>query len=137
MNPLVGTCPVADWEQLARFILESNRFRRNDNTVKPEAFMPHPYLELSLTRHRELAAEELWRIGFGIAAERGRNLYARADINAAIVRLNKLQIEPDPLDKNPNHANVKGWPVAKSAQKELAIELAAAAVLEYAPTWER
>jgi hypothetical protein len=42
MNEGVGEVPVTSDEQLARFILSSNWIRKSDQTVKPDAFIPHP-----------------------------------------------------------------------------------------------
>jgi hypothetical protein len=126
MNPQLGLAPVAEPEILARFILESSRFRKDNQTVKPEAFMPHPYVELSVTRHLDTAEQELWKFGMDVATQRKKPLYGRADIIAASVRQNSLNIHPDPLAENPFLANIKGWPGEKSAQKMIALQLAAA-----------
>lgn len=128
MNPLVGSLPVADEEPLARFVLESSRYRKSDNTAKPEAFMPHPYSELSVTRHRDLVRDEIWDLGKDVASQLRKTLYGKADIAAASVRKNRLTIDPAPVPNNPNHANIKGWPSEKSAQKDIALQLAAASV---------
>lgn len=118
---------VASDEQLARFILFSKWIRTSDQTVKPDAFIPHPYPDLSVTRHKNLSEQELWQIGQGIADARPATLYGRADIRKAEVRRQALEVEPKPVANNPNHANVIGWPVDKPAQKIIAQELAAKA----------
>lgn len=118
---------VADDEQLARFILFSNWIRIVDQTVKPDAFIPHPHPDLSVTRHKNLSEQELWQIGQGIAATRPATLYGRADIRATVIRQQALEIAPKPVANNPNHANVIGWPADKPAQKSIAQELAAKA----------
>lgn len=118
---------VADDEQLARFILFSNWIRIADQTVKPDAFIPHPYPDLSVTRHKNLSEQELWQIGQGIADARPATLYGRADIRAIVIRQQALEIAPKPVANNPNHANVIGWPADKPAQKSIAQELAAKA----------
>lgn len=38
-------------EALARFVLHGSHIRRSNQTVKPDAFIPHPYRDLSVTRH--------------------------------------------------------------------------------------
>lgn len=119
--------PVADDEWLARFILFSKWVRANDQTVKPDAFIPHPHPDLSVTRHKNLTEQELWRIGQGIADGRPAKLYGRADIRTAEVRRQALEVQARPVCGNPNHANVTGWPAEKSAQKNIAQQLAAAA----------
>jgi len=119
--------PVASIEQLARFIVFSGWIRRSDQTVKQDAFIPPPDLELSVTRHKNLSEQELWRIGQSVADSRPAKLHGRADIRAVNVRQQALDVEPNPAPGNPNHANVIGWPVDKPAQKIIAQELAAKA----------
>jgi fatty-acyl-CoA synthase len=46
-------------ESLARYVLYSRQIRKSDETIRPEAFIPHPYQELSVTRHREATEEEI------------------------------------------------------------------------------
>lgn len=117
---------VMDDESLARFILFS-KWIRADQTVKPDAFVPRPYpdLDLSVTRHSNLAEQALWKIAQDVADTSKRNLYGRADIYASSVRRQNLKIEPAPALNNPNHANVIDWPADKSAQKSIAQQLAA------------
>lgn len=117
---------IASSELLARFILFS-RWIRNNKTVKPDAFIPHPYPDLSVTRLKDLPEQEVWHIGQSIANARLATLYGRADIPVAEVRRQALDVEPRPVDNNPNHATVIGWPVDKPAQKIIAQELAAKA----------
>ncbi|MBI3477366.1 MAG: hypothetical protein HY010_16660 [Acidobacteria bacterium] len=114
---------VASYEILARFIL-FNRWIRNDGTVKPDAFIPHPYPDLSVTRLKYLPEQEVWRIGQSIAGARPATLYGRADIPAAEARRRTLDVEPRPVADNPNHAVVVGWPDDRPAQKIIAQELA-------------
>ena len=51
--------PMSDDESLARFILRQNQIR-SDQTVKPDAFIPYPWPDLSVTRHLGLTDDELW-----------------------------------------------------------------------------
>lgn len=118
--------PVAADEQLARFILFSKWFR-SDATVRPEAFMPHPHVDLSVTRHQSLSEHEIWAIGQGVAGVRGATLYGRADIRAADALRQSLNVKSVPVKNNPNHANIIGWPEQKPAQKIIALQLAAVA----------
>lgn len=121
--------PITSDEQLARFILFRKWIRTSEpvKTVKPDAFIPHPYPDLSVTRHKNLSEQELWRIGQGIADARPATFYGRADIRAAEVRRQSLNVEPRPIANNPNHATVIGWPADKPTQKIIAQELAAKA----------
>lgn len=115
---------VADDEKLARFILFS-KWIRADLTVKPEAFVPHPYPDLSVTRHNNLTEQALWKIAQDVANTRQVNLYGRADIYVSTIRRQNLKIEPAPVQNNPNHANVIDWPADKPAQKSIAQQIAA------------
>ncbi|MEK7826618.1 MAG: hypothetical protein AAB299_02595, partial [Thermodesulfobacteriota bacterium] len=101
---------VADDEWLARFILFA-RWLRADRTVRPDAFIPLPWPDLSVTRHLGLAEAELWRIGQNVAHQRTLPLYGRADIRARSIRRQQLDIAPTPEPRN--HANITGWPKDK------------------------
>lgn len=125
--------PVDDDERLARFIVNSNEFRKDDGTVKPKLFMPYSRVELSVNRHRECTESELWSVGSWVAKTRERTLQGRSDIVAASCRIDPLRVVAKPLiakrpmPANPNHADVEGYPAAKEDQKSLAQKLAAAA----------
>lgn len=118
---------ITNSELLARYITSSKWFRPSNQTVRQDAFIPHPYPDLSVTRHKSLSEQEIWGIGQGIADSRPATLYGRADITAGEVRKQKLTVEPKPVPENLNHASISGWPVDKPAQKILALELAAVA----------
>ena len=118
---------IMDDEKLARFILFS-KWIRADQTVKPDAFVPHPYPNLSVTRHKNLAEQELWDVAQNVADTRQVNLYGRADIYASTVRRQILKLESVPIQNNPNHVNITGWPEDKSAQKSIAQHIAADSV---------
>lgn len=125
MNGDASSSQVTDDEFLARFILFRGWIRSSDSTVRPDAFIPYPYPDLSVTRHIGLSVEELWQIGQAVADCRPATLYGRADIQAMHAKQRSLRIVPTPEPKN--HANVTGWPKDKPAQKIIAQELAAAA----------
>jgi hypothetical protein len=72
--------------------------------------------------------EELWSLGQSVALEVGKTLHGRADILAAVCREQQLQVDADPQPANPNHANVRAWPIDKPAQKIIAQEIARTAV---------
>lgn len=118
--------PLSEHELLARFILFSKWFR-SDSTVKPEAFMPHPHVDLSVTRHQSLTEQEIWSIGQNVANVRKVSFYGRADIRTSDVLRQSLKIKSAPVLNNPNHANIIGWPEQKPVQKIIALQLAAAA----------
>lgn len=126
--------PVDSNEYLARFVIFSKWIRSSDKTVKPDAFIPHPYEELSVTRHlypNNLSEEELWAIGQDVANSRNATLYGRADIRTITVRQQNLDVIPKQVVGNPNHANVINWPNDKALQKSIAQKLAAGA--QYIP----
>jgi hypothetical protein len=122
--------PVADDEWLARFIL-FGKWLRGDQTVRSDAFIPHPWPNLSVTRRLGLDEEELWRIGQNVADQRSLPLYGRADVRARVIRKHRLDIQPTPESRN--HANITGWPKEKPAQKIIAQEIAAAATFISTP----
>ena len=118
---------VAPGETLARYILQRSHVRPGNLSVKPDAFMPPPSLELSVTRHLSATEEELWSIGEDVAAKRCRTLYGRGDIQTVACLHLKLVVKAAPLviPPNPNHAHILGWPTEKSAQKNVAQQIAA------------
>ncbi len=120
--------PVAAEEFLARFITVEH-WVRSDQTVKQDAFIPPKDLQLSVTRHINLSEEALWNIGHKVADQVARTLHGRADLRVRYDSGLKLRTEADPLPDNPNHAHITGWPIEKPAQKSIAQELAAKAVL--------
>ncbi len=119
---------VTPQELLTRYVVSKSHFRKETLTVKPDAFIPHPHNELSVTRLLELPAEEIWSIGKSIATARARTFYGRGDIKTSIILNVGLQVNATPLRENPNHADVTNWPMNdKPRQKLLAQELALAA----------
>jgi len=115
-------------ELLARYITSSRWFRKQDQTVKQDAFIPpeNP-LELSVTRHLNLQEPEIWSIGNGVASGQNRTLHGRADVKVSHVRTQSLNVVVDPAPNNPNHANITGWPLEKDIRKMRALEIACGA----------
>jgi len=119
---------VADDEDLARFLIQSNQF--SIQAVKPAAFMPNPKdRETSVSRQHREPSDALWAIGLKAAG--GRTLYGATFVKAQEVRNAGLEVtaaEPPPC-----HAVITGWPwpedldMQRAQQKEFAIELASAA----------
>jgi len=118
------TDEVAGGGLLARYILTRRHIRSSNDTVKPEAFMPHPYIDLSVTRHKGITVDQLWSHGRSVAEQQSKTLYGRSDIDSSDVMANKLTVQSDPTPENPNHANILGWSGVKSEQKLVALELA-------------
>ena len=113
--------PVDDAEQLARFVLTERHIRKSDGTVRAEALIPSPHVELSVTRHRDLSDDDVWTLGEDVAKKRQKPLIGRADFRAGDARQQKLDVKPDEPPRN--HANVFGWPPEKAFQMALAQEL--------------
>jgi len=118
--------PVEETELLARYVMQSSHFR-SDQSVKPNLFMPHPYQELSVTRHRDATDAEIWQAGVNVATQQQRTLYGRSDILTSDCLVDSLRVTAQPFPDNPNHADIEGWPTAKEDQKAIAQKLAAAA----------
>ncbi len=119
---------VDDGELLARFILFKRHVRRSDNTVRPEALIPAPKTQLSVTRHRGFTDEQLWEAGCGVAQIRqtqvpGAGLHGRIDVLAMDARSLDLQVNPD--EPPANHANIEQWPADEAAQLNIAQKLLA------------
>jgi hypothetical protein len=117
-------------ETIARYITSKRWYSRKKNIVKPQAFMPPPDHRLSVFRIDNLSESEIWEIGFKKVISKmnpPRNLHGRADILALNILENNLQIEPG--NTPPRHADIVGWPELKEEQKSIAQELAAKASL--------
>lgn len=131
MSPFVSLpSTIDDSETLARFI-DHRTDVRADKTLRPDPFIPYPYLDLSVTRHRNLTDSEIWKIGEDFVAENGTTLYGRGDLSALCFRRLKLRVEARPTASNLNHAQVEQWPAGKPAQKLLALEISK--VSKYVP----
>jgi hypothetical protein len=117
---------VEETELLARYVMQSSHFR-SDLTVKPNLFIPHPYQELSVTRHRNATEAEIWQVGFNVATQQQRTLHGRSDILTGDCLVDSLRVTAQPFPDNPNHADIEGWPTAKEDQKAIALKLAASA----------
>lgn len=134
MLPHDAVPPVDASETLSRFIFTRRHIRREEGTVKADAFVPHPYQELSVNRDREATDVETWDVGRRIASRRGKTLAGRGDVLAATYHSQNLQTVADPIEGNPNHVNVKGWSKNnKAGQKLIAQEIAAVAKLLLPP----
>lgn len=119
---------VGDEEQVARFILFKRWVRSSDQTVRQDAFLPPPNKELSVTRHKDLSAEKLWKHGKSVADQISKTLYGRGDVRVSDVREREIDVIAHPLiGENENHACLVGWPPDKPGQKTIAQQLAASA----------
>lgn len=121
-------------EMLARFVLSRRHINQQSHTVKADAFVPHPYDELSVTRHLAAVDQEIWSVGEDVAAARQppKSLYGRGDVLAATYLGQQLDVIAEPVVGNPNHVNVCRWPADdRAAQFLIAKEIAA--VAKYIP----
>ncbi|MCJ7779153.1 MAG: hypothetical protein MUP16_12685 [Sedimentisphaerales bacterium] len=117
------TGSVAPDELLARYITSSRWFHKQDLTVKQDAFIPSDS-ELSVTRHLHLTEEDIWKIGRKIAEGMPRSLHGRADVETSHVIAQGLDVVPQPVDGNHNHANIINWPPDKDDRKMCALGIA-------------
>jgi len=114
---------VGESEMLARFILQGS-YVRSDNTIRQNAFIPHPYPDLSVTRHLNWNEAQIWENGEAVARTSKKNLHGRGDCLCSVYRFFKLKVLAAPVQGNPNHANVTDWPADKPAQKIIALQIA-------------
>lgn len=125
-------------ELLSRCVLSSKYIRvatsgdQAVGRVKPGAFVPHPYDDLSINRHIDSSLEEVWQLCWQVANQTQKTLHGRAEISAEAFSSQGLTVKADPIRSkntegvppNPNHAVVVNWPLEKSAQLMLAQNIA-------------
>ncbi len=117
--------PVADNELLARFIVHGNE-TREDGSVRPKLFLPYSRVEISVNRHREATPDETWQAARNVALSRNKTLYGLVNIRSSSCHIKPLDVAATPiLPKNPNHADIIGFPPKKEEQMSLATKLAA------------
>ncbi len=124
-------------ETLTRYLISKSHFRKASQTVKPDAFVPHPHSELSTTRLLSMTDEEIWAVGEDVAVsiDPPKRLYGRSDVLASTFLGLDLKIVASPLLENQNHADVTGWPKNdKPAQKLIAQEIARVASFVPSPS---
>ena len=122
--------PVTPDELVARFIYVRRNIRNSDNTIKPDAFMPHPRIKMSVTRHIAATEEEIWTEGLRVGEVRNLPLQGRGDFLVGSAIAAGIEIVSEKIPENPNHADGIGWPADKGEQKMKATEIAKAATLQ-------
>ena len=134
---------VSPGETLTRFIRYNSHFSVVTNRVKPDAFLPHrKRIDVSVFRISELndseklSENEIWQIGREYVQTEERLIKARADLLAAVVYQNNLEVVPD--EPPQRHANITPFPVEKSptdrkARRSIATKLANASKLAVQP----
>ena len=118
-------------EMLSRYVLDKSQYRISDCSVKFTAFMPPDDLCLSVFRTSGLSESDVWLIGKTVGTERNKTLHGRAEIVTLDVTKNNLDVNPD--NNPPHHANVVGWPQEKLRQRLIAQILASRAVFKLPP----
>jgi hypothetical protein len=119
-GPLAGV-PVEASEILSHYLFRKEM--RTDDTVKPEAVMPYPHEDLSVTRHRDLSDDEVWESGKVVATKQSKTLFGRAQFRKGDLP-NGLSAKTSEPPRN--HADIAGWPSERSDQMAQAIRLAGA-----------
>ncbi len=134
---------VSQGETLTRFIRYNSHFSVVTNRVKPDAFLPHKKsIEVSVFRIsglndcKELSENEVWETGREYVQTEDRPIKARADLSAAIVYENNLEVVSD--EPPQRHANITPFPIEKSptdrkARRAIATKLANASKLVVLP----
>ena len=116
-------------EILSRYIFDKNWYRGLDQSIKYTAFMPRSdNLRVSVFRTSGLSEPCVWNIGESAGQVSNRTLHGRGDVIAAEVRKQNLDIDPDNCP--PRHANIVGWPQEKHKRQEIAQILASSATLK-------
>lgn len=119
---------LRDDEVVARFVLFSKWVRKADKSIRADAFMPPSNKEFSVTRHRGISEQRLWKHGRSVARQTQRTLYGRADLGVDDAQNQNIKAVARPIFwENWNHACLEGWPADKSHQKSIAQQLAASA----------
>ena len=134
---------VSSGEKLTRFIRYNSHFSVVTNRVKPDAFLPHKtsidvsvFLISGLNDSVELSKNGVWEIGREFVQTEERPIIARADLSAADVYLNNLNVVSD--EPPQRHANITPYPIEKSptdrkARRSIATKLANASKLVVKP----
>lgn len=110
-------------ELLVRFILTRKHFNQITREVRAEAFSPRPWVELSMNRQREASANETWALGRAIASKLEKQLRGLVNVPVSACLNAGLRVIAAPVEGNPNHVNVVGFPEAKQEQMLIAIKL--------------
>jgi len=87
-------------------------------------------------RHLGLTEIRIWAAGKLVATQIGQKLLGRADAQTKLFQDNNLQVKAAPIQGNPNHADIVGWPADKLGQKEIALELVRDCRVKFLPFLE-
>lgn len=127
---------VENHERLSRFFFFSKWFTPSTKRISPNAFVPHPYINLSVSCTQGLTEAEIWETGKVTQnlLREPRKLYARGDISTKHILTERLQLIRD--DKPLYHANISNWPEDREIQREIAVRIVAQASLSMNPSHE-
>lgn len=121
---------VGTEERIFRFLFSKRWFAVTTQRVKPDAFIPHPHVELSVSCTEGLDDSVLWELGKQTTENRADQpkLHGRANLKEKTIFSQDLKIIRD--DNPLYHTNIRGWSAnGKGTQRSKVIELAAAATL--------
>jgi hypothetical protein len=107
-----------------RFIFESRHFSRENNRVKPAAFIPWPRFETSVAYIEKIDTNSIWTLGDGIGnLNRGLPALARGDFDEQELGAARLTVQI--AEPPPRHWHLIGWDRgSKDVQKSQGLELA-------------
>jgi hypothetical protein len=107
-------------KDFTRYIFEDHHFSKEQNRVKPSAFVPWPRFETSVANVENLEDNIIWQLGDQI---RGLRALARGDFNVSDLTISKLNLQI--AEPPPRHWHIIGWDQSsKAVQKAQALELA-------------
>lgn len=139
--------PLHSDEPIARYVVNSRKVSTQQKKLKAEAFIPHPYKEMSVFRTKDLDHEKTRLIGQSEFADKlpepkrllAWGVFQKSTLDHERVGLAIAAREPNDTS-HPRHRDVVGWPsaddskIAKAKQKEVALELSERTTLVMAVT---
>ncbi len=117
---------VAPVELVGRFLYSRQKDVRPDNTIRPERLYPFRHVELSVSVLGTRSVAEIWDAGDKVGAAMANPVgpcIGRADLLAKGFYDQSLSVVRTKSDHDPGHADVRGWPPEKEAQKQIALEI--------------
>ena len=135
LRRLWGPRPVADDEELARFLFSRNDFKRTHPQVKLSAFMPSKTGMTSVFRKSRMSGRAYVKARRAVSRQRGAEAKATALVLSSSVFELGLEVIPEE-SQHRWHADISGWwndtdeYERTSKAKVLAAELAEVAWLE-------
>jgi len=122
------TGSIRDEEPIARFLCNRSLFSRTARRLKQAAFLPRDGAT-SVFRIDGLSNRKVWDLGRErVSGPSNRTLHGHATLQVVQVRLCRLSLHAD--NEPPRHAEIRGWPSERAAQRFQAQQLADAAVLQ-------